>query len=111
MKPLILVAVLLVAAPVSAQSIAPSIALLAGSSADLVTTLRALHTIPGAREGNPLLSHGGDAGLIAVKLGTTAALVLAIHQFMPTHPTVAKVIGFGGGIALSGIAARNASLR
>jgi hypothetical protein len=54
----------LLSRPAAAQSLGPSLALLAGSGADLATTLHALHTIPGAREGNPLLSHGGDAGFI-----------------------------------------------
>ena len=66
-------------APVSAQALAPSVALMSGSGADLIMTLHALHTIPGAREGNPLLSHGGDSGLIAGKLATTTALVFVLR--------------------------------
>jgi len=94
-----------------ASPLFPSLALLAGSGADLATTLVALHTVPGATEGNPILSHGGDTGLVAVKLGTTAALVFAVHQLMPQHPVLARCIGYGGGMALMGVAARNATLR
>jgi len=111
MKIIVIVSLLLVAAPARAQSLAPSLALLAGSGADLVTTLHALHTVPGATEGNPMLSHGGDAGLVAVKLGTTAALVFAVHRLMPTHPVLARCLGYGGGLALMGVAARNARLK
>lgn len=110
-KLLLIATLCAVAVPASAQSLAPSLALVAGSAADLATTLHALHTVPGATEGNPLLSHGGTAGLVGIKLGTTAALVVAVHRLMPNHPALARVIGYGGGVALVGIAARNARLR
>ena len=101
----------LLSRPAAAQSLGPSLALLAGSSADLATTLHALHTFPGAREGNPLLSHGGDAGLILTKAGTTLALVAAAHRLTTHgHPVLARVIGYGGGVVLAGVAWRNATL-
>jgi hypothetical protein len=97
--------------PTAAQSLGPSLALLAGSGADLATTLHALHTIPGAREGNPLLSHGGDAGFILTKAGTTLALIAAVHRLTThRHPVLAGVIGYGCGVALAGVAWRNATL-
>jgi hypothetical protein len=99
------------AAPASAQALAPSLALVSGTGADLITTLHALHTIPGAREGNPLLSHGGDSGLIAGKVATATALVFVLRTLTAHgHPRWAKVIGYGGGVALGAVAARNASL-
>jgi len=100
----------LLSRPAAAQSLGPSLALLAGSGADLATTLHALHTIPGAREGNPLLSHGGDAGFILTKAGTTLALVAAVHRLATGHPMLARVIGYGGGVALAGVAWHNATL-
>jgi hypothetical protein len=101
----------LLASPVSAQALAPSVALMSGSGADLIMTLHALRTIPGAREGNPLLSHGGDSGLIAGKVATTTALVFVLRTLTAHgHPRWAKVLGYGGGIALGAMAARNASL-
>ena len=102
---------LLRAAPVSAQALVPSVALVSGSGADLITTLYVLHTTPGAREGNPFLSHGGDPGLIAGKVATATALVVALRTLTAHgHPRWAKVIGYGAGITLGGLAARNASL-
>lgn len=101
----------LAGSPVSAQSLAPSSALIAGSAADLVTTLRALHSIPGATEANPLLSRGGTAGLVLVKVGTTATLIYAIHKLMPQHPKVGAVIGYLGGGTLGLIALRNGRLQ
>ncbi len=109
-----IVVLLLVAPSVQAQdrqlssTIGPSAALLAGSALDLATTLHALATVPGAVEGNPLLSHGGNAGLIGVKLGTTAGLIWAIHRIdKDGHPRAAAILGYVGCAVLSGIAYRN----
>ncbi len=112
---LALVMLLLVAPAVQAQdrplssSIGPSVALIAGSTLDLVSTLQALKTVPGAVEANPLLSHGGTAGLVVTKVALTAALVWSItHLTHQGHSRVASVIGYAGGIVLSGIAVHNA---
>jgi hypothetical protein len=79
-----------------------------GSSLDLVTTLHALSTVPGAHEANPLLSHGGTAGLIAGKTISTVGILWVMHRLAKAgHPTAARVIGYTGGAVLSGIAWRN----
>ncbi len=109
MKVLVL-AFVLFAAPVSAQSldVKPSLALAIGSGLDLASTLYALHSTPGAQEGNPILAQGGTPGLIGMKVGLAAGVIWAVtrigHQ---GHPTAAKVIGYVGGAVLSGIAYRN----
>jgi hypothetical protein len=118
---LTLVALLLSAVPVSAQTpsaarpcpclttigVTPYGVLLAGSGLDLGTTLKALQQ-PGTREGNPLLAHGGTPGLVAGKVATTAALVWVMYRLSHSgHPRAATVIGWTGGIALTSIAIRN----
>ncbi len=108
---LMLVVALLCAAPASAQSLAPSLALIGGSTADLLTTLAALRTVSGAREANPLLAHGGTVGLVAVKAGVTGVLVYGLRRLAPRHPRWAQAIGFGGGAVLAGVAVRNARLQ
>ncbi len=102
----------LFAAPASAQSFAPTLALLTGSGLDLATTLIDLRAAPGQlKEGNPLLSHGGEMGLKSVKIASTVAIVVAMHLLETRgHSRVAKVIGYSGGIVLTGLAMRNASL-
>lgn len=96
--------------PATGIGIAPYLALGAGSGIDLATTLAALHSGAG-REANPLLSHGGDAGLVLGKAASTAGLMLAMHALANHgHPTAAKAIGYIGGAGLGGIAAHNASI-
>ena len=109
MKVLIL-AFVLFAAPVSAQSldVKPSLALAIGSGLDLASTLYALHSTPGAVEGNPILAHGGTPGLVGMKVGIAAGAIWAVNRIAKQgHPTAAKVIGYVGGAVLSGIAYRN----
>lgn len=114
MSRLFVVAFLLVAVPVAAQGPvgpAPYLVLTVGSGLDLASTLQALHTVPGAQEGNPLLSHGGDAGLIAGKVASTAALALVMNRIAAKgHPRAAKVLGYVAGAALTGLAMRNAQV-
>lgn len=71
------------------------------------STLYALSVNPNAREVNPALNWGGRTSVVIGKLGSTAALTWAITKLQATHPRIAKVIGFGGGIGLSALAARN----
>ena len=115
MKALWFALALFVAVPASAQTrvgIGPYAALVAGSSLDLATTLHALHTVPGAHEANPFLSHGGDAGLIAGKVASTAALLFVMRQIgLKGHPKAAQILGYVGGAALAGLGARNARVR
>lgn len=111
MRCLILVALVCVATPVQAQSVggAPYLTLTIGSAIDLTTTLHALHTVPGAVEANPFLSHGGTTGLVIGKVVSTAALALLMQQIgLRGHPRVARSIGYVAGVALGGLGARNA---
>lgn len=97
------------AAPLKAESgigIAPYAAMAGGSAFDLGTTVDALQR-PGTREANPLLSHGGTAGLVATKAATTAALLWAMHELAKAHPTAAKVMGYVGGGTLTGLGLHN----
>jgi hypothetical protein len=81
--------------------------LVIGSSVDMASTLYALQQ-PGTREGNPMLSHGGNAGLIATKAGLTAALVYSLNRLTHHgHPTAAKWLGYSLGAAMSGVAVNN----
>ncbi len=113
----LLVLALLTAAPVAAQEsprldLKPAVALAVGSGLDLASTLYALHSTPGAVEGNPLLAQGGTPGLIGMKLGTTAGLIWAMTKISHQgHPTAAKVIGYVGGAVLSGVAVHNVRVR
>lgn len=113
----LLLMLLLVAAPAAAadrpltSAIGPSAALLAGSTLDLASTLHALKTVPGAEEGNPILAHGGTAGLVVPKLALTAAIVYSLTRLSHGgHPTAAKWIGYVGGAAFAGIAYRNSQV-
>jgi hypothetical protein len=88
----------------------PQTALVIGSALDAGSTIYALHTNPRAHEANPMLAHGGTVGVLAGKVATTAALTWAIQRMAPSHPRVAKVIGYGGGAVLGGLAARNVAV-
>lgn len=85
--------------------VGPYAALIGGSAADLGTTMQALKR-PGTYEANPLLS-GGTAEMMAVKGGSTLALAWAMHELAKTHPKAAKMLGYGGGAALGGLALHN----
>lgn len=107
-RALAVVFLLLFCAPSAHAQQAPTLALLAGSGFDLGTTLYDLHAIPGGHEANPFLSHGGTLGLIAVKSGATALLVVAVNRLTHQgHPRIATVIGWTSGIVFSGVAVRN----
>jgi len=112
MKSVLVLVALLVSVPASAQDRvgpAPYLVLTVGSGYDLATTLHALHTVPGAVEANPFLSHGGTPGLVAGKVAATAALGYVMNRMgVSGHPRAAKVLGYVAGIAMAGIGARNA---
>lgn len=116
MKPLLLVLALLVSAvPASAQSLdhvgpAPYVVLTLGSSVDLATTLEAIHSGRG-QEGNPFLSHGGDAGLVTVKVVSTAAVAVLMNSLAKRgHPRAAAILGYVVGGTLTLVAAHNAKV-
>lgn len=88
----------------------PQTALTLGSIADAASTVYALQTNSRAREANPLLAHGGTVGMLAGKSASTAWLVWVTGKLQAKHPRVAKIVGYGGGAALSALAARNVSL-
>lgn len=110
---LLLLALLVSTVPASAQSLdhvgpAPYLVLTVGSAVDLVTTLDATRTGRG-QEANPFLSHGGTPGLVVGKVVATTALALMMHGLAGKgHPRAAKVVGYVTGLALAGVAARNA---
>jgi hypothetical protein len=55
-----------------------------------------------------MLSHGGDAGLVAVKSVSTAAVgVLMSSLAKRGHPRAAKVLGYVVGGSLTVLAAHN----
>lgn len=106
---LFLACLLLAASPAYAEDRRPALALAVGSGLDLVTTLHALHTVPGAVEGNPLLSHGGTAGLVVTKTALTVGLAWAVTRIARDgHPRLAKVIGYTSGIVFTSVAIHNA---
>ncbi len=88
-----------------------AIAIIATSSVDLGTTLWDLHTLPGGHEANPALAHGGTAGLIAVKAGATAAIVLMVEKLMPLHPRLARITGYSISGLFAGAAWHNVRVR
>lgn len=101
---------LLFTVPASAQSIgrAPYLALVAGNSADLVTTLHALHSGRG-KEGNAVMVSAGIPGLIAMKVAGTVGIAWAMKKVgADGHPKVAKALGYVAGIALAGVSYHNA---
>lgn len=103
---------LLMAVPASAQSLgsAPYLALVAGNSADLVTTLHALHSGRG-KEGNAVMAVAGTSGLIAMKTAGTVFIGFAMKKIgADGHPRVAKAIGYVAGIALAGVSYHNARI-
>jgi len=114
MKSLLIVLALLVSAiPASAQSIGPSpyVVMTIGSSVDLATTLSALHSGAAVKEGNPFLAQTGTPGLIGGKVAATAGLAYLMKRLAKAgHPRAATVLGYTAGIALSGLAYRNAQV-
>lgn len=68
----------------------------AGQAFDLGTTLHALDK-PGAVEVGPVMSQvGGDAGMIATKAISAAAMALAVKMLQKKHPNWAKAASIGG---------------
>jgi hypothetical protein len=76
-------------------------AFLTGQSADLATTLHALHR-SGFAEGNPALARLGTRGLVLVKGGYTAGVTVWALRARTRHPRVvgaALAIGASIGVA------------
>lgn len=79
-------------------------AMIGGNVADIATTLQAIHA-GRAREANPLMGHGGTAGMVAMKAGTTAAEAFLLEKLAKEHPKAAYIAaltlgGIGGALAL-----------
>lgn len=105
----LLLLALLTASPAYADDQRPALALAVGSGLDLVTTLHALRTVPGAVEGNPVLRPGGTAGLVVTKTALTVGLTWAVTRIARDgHPRLAKVIGYTSGIVFTSVAIHNA---
>lgn len=102
-------------APGSAPSagsvgIGPYLALAAGEGADLLTTLQTIQSGRGV-EANPMLSAGGNTGLVAGKAGTALLLAYLMHKLAADgHPTAAKALGYSLGGAYGALALHNNSV-
>lgn len=115
--PTVLSAVLLLALAVPATSQAGPLrvhgvalgAFVASSTADLVTTERALAR-PGTREVNPVLA-GPPAQRVATKLALTSAVTWLVWRLGQTHPRAAAIVGLAGAGAFSAAAVHNAHVR
>ena len=80
-------------------------AILLGNALDALSTEIALQR-PGVREGNPFMGQSMPQRLI-VKTLTTAATVYLTRTLAKRHPTVARVLGYSIGGALSAVAVHN----
>jgi len=79
-----------------------------GSTADLASTEYALAQNPtGLQEGNPLLRD--QAGRIAIKVASTAALVYVYKRVKKEDPKKAKVLAIVVGAFFVGVTAWNVS--
>lgn len=84
----------------------PYLALGAGEAADAGSTALALSR-SGTQEGNPLLPQNA-ASIAGLKAAITIPMMIGMHYLAEHgHPTIAKVIGYGGGALGAGIAAHN----
>lgn len=83
-------------------------ALLAGQSADTVTTARLLHH--GYREANPMLPRG-TTGIVAVKASVTTGIALAGWRLRRQHPRAAVAVWLLGATVGGVSAAHNLRVR
>jgi hypothetical protein len=103
----------LAAAPLFAQSTnslgpAPYVAFTLGSYADTHTTVSCIRTGT-CREAMPMIFGKSPNGIIASKSLATGLMLLAMRSYdRAGHPKLAIWIGYGGGIGMAIIAARNA---
>jgi hypothetical protein len=103
----------LAASPLLAQSTnslgpGPYVAFTLGSYADTHTTVACLRTGT-CREAMPMLFGKSPNGVIASKSLATGLMLLAMRSYdRAGHPKLAKWIGYGGGIGMAIVAARNA---
>ncbi len=84
-------------------------AMIGGNVADIATTLQAIHD-GRAREANPLMGHGGTAGMVAVKAATTAAEALLLERLAKQHPKAAYIAALTLGGIGAGLAVHNAKV-
>ena len=85
----------------------PTIAVIAGETADTFTTLRGMQT-GRAVELNPVM-QGGTPMFVATKAATTVVLVWAMHRLSREgHPTAARRLGWIAGASFGTLAANNA---
>lgn len=117
MRTTIIAALLLfVALPASAQErkpakifadIAPYVVLIAGNTADIVTTGQCFNR-PGCHEGNGLTETNRIGGLAASKACAVIAEAMAMHLLaVHGHPRIGKAIGYGVGALTFGLAVHN----
>lgn len=91
----------------SAQSTprAPLWVMVAGHAADLASTEYVMHS-GCCREVNPIMGASTTQRVIVKSLGTVASAYL-VHAIGRRHPRLAKVLGYGIGAAMTGVAVRN----
>ena len=80
-------------------------AILLGNALDALSTEIALQR-PGVREGNHILGQSMPRRLMVKSLGTAVQVYLT-RKIATRHPTVARVLGYSIGGALSAVAVRN----
>lgn len=103
-KVLAVLLVLILPALASAQSTP----IILGNAADLVSTELAVRRA-GIVEANPIMGRS-PGQRVAVKAAATAAQVWMVQRIGRTHPTVAKVLGYGIGGLMGSVALHNARI-
>lgn len=98
---------LALAVPASAQT-KPVTAVLIGNGLDALTTEIALRG-PSLREANPILGQSA-APRVALKAAMTAGEVLMVRWLGPSHPKLAKGLGYAIGAATTAAAVHNLTL-
>ncbi len=83
--------------------------LLAGETADTITTYRALSR-PRTVESNPLMAGWDRPSITGVKLVTTVASGYFLDRLARTRPKLATTIGVAVGLTLSAVAYHNTTV-
>ncbi|MGH9147624.1 MAG: DUF5658 family protein [Vicinamibacterales bacterium] len=78
---------------------------------DIASTRRALEG--GAREANPIVAplSNSTPALVAMKVGSTAAIIYLTERLRKRHPVTAVVLMVGLNAAYAGVVAHNYSVR
>lgn len=102
MNRLLVIGLVLIASPVTAQESLriPTVVYFSAASSDWASTAYCLHH-PLCHEGNPTLRWAerplGTAGVIAVSAALDVAIVYAVHRWLaPSHPKIASALLYIG---------------